>query len=574
MLLATDIEIFINRAQQKIASIGDSMVVADAQGLCIDSQVDLIQELAAAIDLFQGCCCVPDENLSYKIIGYLGQKASLSVIPIAVYDQSCVSADVILPSGGYLDGPVGPAGAAATITIGTVTTLGPGESATVTNSGTTSAAVFNFGIPQGDTGEDGTDGYNGWSPIHALVADGLRVVVQVTGWTGGTGTAPSSGLYLGTSGYVSNIANAVDIRGLAGADGQNGDNGFDGWTPVFSVVTDGERRVLQVLSWTGGSGTPPDSGLYVSASGLTADIAEAIDIRGAEGPQGEPFTIDAAGNLSDRNLYDNENTGFTFLAYDTGDVYIKNSPLTGDWGPPISFVGDKGWSPVLNTAADGERIVLQVSDWIGGEGGKPDSGQYISPLGFTSNISDATNIRGERGEFFIDAAGFLSDRPTYDGEERPFVYYATDNGSIYFKNSDSFADWTIGYQWRGAIGPTGPVGSQGDDGSNAFTVTTGFFTMPAISSTVNVSVADTAWMAVGQVVYIETAGYFLVDTIVSALTVTLENLGYTGNAAPTTVISTGQKVSPAGLTGTDRFNNNSGLMYKTRDEYLITRFHS
>jgi hypothetical protein len=73
--------------------------------------------------------------------------------------------------------------------------------------------------------------------------------------------------------------------------------------------------------------------------------------------------------------------------------------------------------------------------------------------------------------------------------------------------------------------------------------------MPAISGTVNVSVADTAWMAVGQVVYIETAGYFLVDTIVSGLTVTLENLGYDGNAVPTTVISTGKKVSPGGLAG-------------------------
>ena len=77
--------------------------------------------------------------------------------------------------------------------------------------------------------------------------------------------------------------------------------------------------------------------------------------------------------------------------------------------------------------------------------------------------------------------------------------------------------------------------------------------MPAISGTVNVSVADTAWMAVGQVLYIETAGYFEVNTIVSALTVTLENLGYTGNAAPTTVISTGKKVSPGGISATENY---------------------
>ena len=49
-------------------------------------------------------------------------------------------------------GPTGPQGQAATIQVGTVTTLEPGESATVTNSGTSGAAVFNFGIPKGEQG--------------------------------------------------------------------------------------------------------------------------------------------------------------------------------------------------------------------------------------------------------------------------------------------------------------------------------------------------------------------------------------------------------------------------------------
>ena len=46
-------------------------------------------------------------------------------------------------------------GAAATVEIGTVTTLAPGADATVTNSGTSAAAVLNFGIPQGATGDPG-----------------------------------------------------------------------------------------------------------------------------------------------------------------------------------------------------------------------------------------------------------------------------------------------------------------------------------------------------------------------------------------------------------------------------------
>ena len=44
---------------------------------------------------------------------------------------------------------IGPAGDAATITIGTVTNLEPGATATVSNSGTVQNAIFDFGIPVG-----------------------------------------------------------------------------------------------------------------------------------------------------------------------------------------------------------------------------------------------------------------------------------------------------------------------------------------------------------------------------------------------------------------------------------------
>lgn len=53
------------------------------------------------------------------------------------------------------NGPTGPTGAAATITIGTVTTCDPGTEATVTNSGTTEEAVFDFVIPRGKPGGGG-----------------------------------------------------------------------------------------------------------------------------------------------------------------------------------------------------------------------------------------------------------------------------------------------------------------------------------------------------------------------------------------------------------------------------------
>jgi len=58
-------------------------------------------------------------------------------------------------------GPTGATGNAATLEIGTVTTSAPGSLPVITNSGTSSAAVLNFTIPQGATGAQGTGGGGG-----------------------------------------------------------------------------------------------------------------------------------------------------------------------------------------------------------------------------------------------------------------------------------------------------------------------------------------------------------------------------------------------------------------------------
>ena len=61
------------------------------------------------------------------------------------------------------DGASGKDGITPTITIGTVTTLDSTESATVTNSGTDTEVVLNFGIPKGTKGDKGDKGDSGTS---------------------------------------------------------------------------------------------------------------------------------------------------------------------------------------------------------------------------------------------------------------------------------------------------------------------------------------------------------------------------------------------------------------------------
>lgn len=75
--------------------------------------------------------------------------------------------------------------------------------------------------------------------------------------------------------------------------------------------------------------------------------------------------------------------------------------------------------------------------------------------------------------------------------------------------------------------------------------------MPAVSGNVTAPVDASGWAAIGQDIFVQSAGYFRVAGIPDATDLTLTNLGYTGNVAPGTGIAAGQAVSPAGIKGTD-----------------------
>ena len=63
---------------------------------------------------------------------------------------------------------------------------------------------------------------------------------------------------------------------------------------------------------------------------------------GPQGPKGDNFAVNATGLFSERQQYDAEVKGFSFLATDQGNLYIKNSDTSGDWSEPIPFQGPQG----------------------------------------------------------------------------------------------------------------------------------------------------------------------------------------------------------------------------------------
>lgn len=186
-----------------------------------------------------------------------------------------------------------------------------------------------------------------------------------------------------------------------------------GWSPVFQAVQDGSRVVLQVTDWIGGRGTKPAIG-YVGSNGVVPNIGSALDIRGAQGQNGSSFTVNATGPLSGRAAYDSQSAGFSYLATDSGNLYIRQTTTAGVWSPAIPFgKGDKGeqgdrGEPGIgikgdkgDTGAPGPANTLSIGTVATGA---------ISAANITGNapnqVLNLTLQKGDKGDTGVTGAGF------------------------------------------------------------------------------------------------------------------------------------------------------------------------
>lgn len=145
---------------------------------------------------------------------------------------------MITGSGGGGTGPTGatgPAGTAASVSVGTVTPLSAGTTPTITNAGSSSSAVLNFGIPAGATGATGPTGPTGATGSAASVT-ATNMATAVAGQTG-----------CGTTGAAWNPATNTCVAGGSGGastpatinllKGNNTTNGVIAAVPGTDYVT-------------------------------------------------------------------------------------------------------------------------------------------------------------------------------------------------------------------------------------------------------------------------------------------------------------------------------------------------
>ena len=181
-------------------------------------------------------------------------------------------------------GPQGETGTAATIAIGTVTTGAPGSDATVSNSGTANAAIFDFTIPQGEQGIQGPKGDTG-----ATGAQGPQ------GEPGAVFTPAVSAE--GVLSWTNNgsLANPDPVN-IKGPQGEQGIQGVKGDTGLAATIQVGNVS-------TGAAGSSVSVTNTGTENAAVFDFTIPQGIQGIQGPKGETGATGAQGQKGDPGYY-------------------------------------------------------------------------------------------------------------------------------------------------------------------------------------------------------------------------------------------------------------------------------
>ena len=250
-------------------------------------------------------------------------------------------------------GASGTGGGSATVTVGGTTTGAAGTFASVSNTGTSSAAILNFTIPRGDTGAQGVQGPAGVAgsagPQGAPGPSGPQGPAGVSGPAGPQGVAGPAG--------------ATGPTGTTGAQGSKGDAGasfnFRGtWAAgtnysLRDVVTAGGSSYIALTTSTGAN--------PALDSGANWAMMAAKGTDGPPGPAGASGTIGATGPMGAAG-----SQGPAGAIGPTGPAGATGSAgPSGPMGPtgPQGLKGDAG--PTGLTGPSGTALSYK-GEWIAG----------------------------------------------------------------------------------------------------------------------------------------------------------------------------------------------------------------
>jgi hypothetical protein len=213
-----------------------------------------------------------------------------------------------------------------------------------------------------------------------------------------------------------------------------GPGGPAGPIPAHSWSGTSLRFQLPNLSWgeyTDLRGLAPDhewSGTSLKFKEPGGDWGDSVDLKGEPGDDGDNayVYIAFASDDSGTDFTTTFDADLDYIAVKSTTAAIETpaaSDFSGLWKNYKGQAGNDGadgndgddgadgadgadgWTPVEANVTDGDRVVRQVVDWIGGTGTKPATGKYVGETGLVDDIEDATDIRGAAGEGTGDVSG-------------------------------------------------------------------------------------------------------------------------------------------------------------------------
>jgi hypothetical protein len=279
-------------------------------------------------------------------------------------------------------GPQGPTGAAATVQVGNTTTVGAGGQAAVTNSGTSSAAILNFSIPQGVQGPAGTAG-----------AQGTAASVQVGNTMTVPAGTPASVLNGGTTSAA--VLNFLIPQGPAGGPGLPG-----------AIGPQGPAGINYRSSWLSGTAYNPSDAVSYNNSFWMATAAD----NGSQPPSSNPNWQLLAAGINNRGAWSSGNSySINDAVADGGSFWLAIAATTSNISCRPAFPPDPcsaDWQLLAAAGASGPQGIQGMQ----GSAGPAGAVGPVGPMGATG-AAGPTGPQGPSGA--AGGAANLSQAPLF-----------------------------------------------------------------------------------------------------------------------------------------------------------------